>query len=275
MNARYYLPEVGRFVSPDSIVPEPDNPQSYNRYSYVRNNPLNFTDPTGHCIVAYSGEVRMNDGPYGTSGLCPNTESPIVEGNAAIEAYYADPSTKSSTGEMIFWYFGAPVIIAGAVEVSAALPSLIGIATAAGGDGDFTNELRGVWNLSSFARGAKIDTVVRKFLGEGTPLATNQPVIDHFVNGVATSIKSINTGSQGYQDLLRLAVTVEQHVYKLANYNGSNWGNVRILASDITSRNLLVVVPPDVSNLALEVLQLVQNWAQSLGVNVSIMTTLP
>jgi len=34
MNARYYLPEVGRFVSPDSIVPEPGNPQSYNRYSY-------------------------------------------------------------------------------------------------------------------------------------------------------------------------------------------------------------------------------------------------
>jgi len=47
MNARYYLPEVGRFVSPDSIVPEPGNPQSYNRYAYVRNNPVNFTDPSG------------------------------------------------------------------------------------------------------------------------------------------------------------------------------------------------------------------------------------
>jgi RHS repeat-associated protein len=31
MNARYYLPEVGRFISPDTIVPEPGNPQSYNR----------------------------------------------------------------------------------------------------------------------------------------------------------------------------------------------------------------------------------------------------
>ena len=48
MNARYYLPEVGRFISPDTIVPEPTNPQSYNRYSYVRNSPLNFTDPTGY-----------------------------------------------------------------------------------------------------------------------------------------------------------------------------------------------------------------------------------
>ena len=49
MNARYYLPEVGRFISADTMVPEPGNPQSYNRYAYVRNNPMNFTDPTGHC----------------------------------------------------------------------------------------------------------------------------------------------------------------------------------------------------------------------------------
>ena len=46
MNARYYLPEVGRFVSPDTIVPEPGNPQSYNRYSYVLNRATSFTDPT-------------------------------------------------------------------------------------------------------------------------------------------------------------------------------------------------------------------------------------
>ena len=48
MNARYYLPEVGRFISADTIVPEPGNPQSHNRYSYVLNSPLNFTDPTGN-----------------------------------------------------------------------------------------------------------------------------------------------------------------------------------------------------------------------------------
>ncbi len=46
--ARYYNPVLGRFISPDSLVPEPGNPQSLNRYSYVANNPLNLIDPTGH-----------------------------------------------------------------------------------------------------------------------------------------------------------------------------------------------------------------------------------
>jgi RHS repeat-associated protein len=45
--ARYYDSVLGVFVSPDSIVPSPGDPQSLNRYAYVRNNPLRYTDPTG------------------------------------------------------------------------------------------------------------------------------------------------------------------------------------------------------------------------------------
>ncbi len=46
--ARYYDPQLGRFLQPDSIIPDPNDPQSYNRYSYVLNNPLFYTDPTGN-----------------------------------------------------------------------------------------------------------------------------------------------------------------------------------------------------------------------------------
>jgi RHS repeat-associated protein len=46
--ARYYDPIIGRFISPDSIVQSPANPQTLNRYSYCANNPLIYTDPTGH-----------------------------------------------------------------------------------------------------------------------------------------------------------------------------------------------------------------------------------
>jgi len=46
--ARFYDPAIGRFISPDSMIQAPANPQSFNRYSYVINNPLKYTDPTGH-----------------------------------------------------------------------------------------------------------------------------------------------------------------------------------------------------------------------------------
>lgn len=47
MNGRVYDPEIGRFISADPIVQAPGNIQSYNRYSYVMNNPLTLTDPSG------------------------------------------------------------------------------------------------------------------------------------------------------------------------------------------------------------------------------------
>ncbi len=47
MNGRIYDPFLGRFLSADPFVQFPDNPQSYNRYSYVLNNPLSYTDPSG------------------------------------------------------------------------------------------------------------------------------------------------------------------------------------------------------------------------------------
>ena len=63
-NARYYDPMIRRFVSPDTIIPDPANPQDFNRYSYVRNNPVNFNDPTGHCIKASrSGTYLIDDDP--------------------------------------------------------------------------------------------------------------------------------------------------------------------------------------------------------------------
>jgi RHS repeat-associated protein len=46
--ARYYDPVIGRFVSPDSFMLSPSNPQGLNRYTYVFNNPFRYTDPTGN-----------------------------------------------------------------------------------------------------------------------------------------------------------------------------------------------------------------------------------
>ncbi|MBU0491446.1 MAG: RHS repeat-associated core domain-containing protein [Chloroflexi bacterium] len=47
MRARWYDYQLGRWISPDTLVPDLANPQSFNRFSYVYNNPLRFVDPTG------------------------------------------------------------------------------------------------------------------------------------------------------------------------------------------------------------------------------------
>ncbi len=57
--ARYYGNTQGRFTSPDPMLSsgEPAEPQSWNRYAYVLNNPLMFTDPTG---LRWAYQVRGN-----------------------------------------------------------------------------------------------------------------------------------------------------------------------------------------------------------------------
>ncbi|MCG8369707.1 MAG: hypothetical protein MJA32_04235, partial [Proteobacteria bacterium] len=50
MNGRIYDPFLGRFLQSDNFVQDPTNTQSHNRYSYVWNNPLNATDPSGEFV---------------------------------------------------------------------------------------------------------------------------------------------------------------------------------------------------------------------------------
>ena len=49
-HARMYDAVLGRFVQPDTIIPNATDPQSLNRYSYALGNPIRYNDPDGHCI---------------------------------------------------------------------------------------------------------------------------------------------------------------------------------------------------------------------------------
>ncbi|ACL02564.1 YD repeat protein [Desulfatibacillum aliphaticivorans] len=49
-DARHYDPAIGRFISPDSLIPNLYDPQQLNPYAYCRNNPLIYVDPTGHAV---------------------------------------------------------------------------------------------------------------------------------------------------------------------------------------------------------------------------------
>jgi len=61
MNGRVYDPAIGRFLSADPFIDCVQSTQGWNRYSYVKNNPLAFTDPSGFSAEPPSAPIRPID----------------------------------------------------------------------------------------------------------------------------------------------------------------------------------------------------------------------
>jgi hypothetical protein len=86
--ARYYDPAIGRYISPDTFVQDFTNTQSFNRYTYVYNNPLKYTDPSGHFAwFAVFAVVRVALVVYNVVTTPPNVVTAV----------------KDPTPENIFW----------------------------------------------------------------------------------------------------------------------------------------------------------------------------
>jgi RHS repeat-associated protein len=69
MGARWFDPSLARWISVDTLVPEPDDPQSFNRYSFVLGSPLRYVDPTGH----------KEEGECGPTDNCNGIDDAVYE----------------------------------------------------------------------------------------------------------------------------------------------------------------------------------------------------
>src|ERR1051325_9783452 len=96
--ARYFSSTEGRFISADSLLGSLANPQTFNRYSYVLNNPLNSTDPTGHLPVSATGS-----GPGSWGGFeCPapgDLPERYEQEIANIKAVIAENAARNAANE--------------------------------------------------------------------------------------------------------------------------------------------------------------------------------
>jgi RHS repeat-associated protein len=132
-HARYYDPLLGRFISPDAIVPSagaltvapsdamaaglwasggggPANPQSLNRFSYVDNNPISRTDPTGHDWEAFKHyALGVGEGALSTlqaaspfASLQRNVEQLII-GSQETEPSFQEQVATVSRGAELVW----------------------------------------------------------------------------------------------------------------------------------------------------------------------------
>jgi RHS repeat-associated protein len=117
--ARYNSSLNGRFMSPDPaglLVADASDPQSWNQYSYVGNNPVNMTDPTG--LDSCGDGVFCGDPPCVIDAVCGNPEPPTIDpdldpGRCPCGPSYNPPSAgtdvnprpgDSSSGDP--WVFG-------------------------------------------------------------------------------------------------------------------------------------------------------------------------
>jgi RHS repeat-associated protein len=95
--ARWYDAVIGRFLSPDTIVPAPGDPQSLNRYAYVLNNPLRYTDPTGHAWA-----LPDNDGITTPVGILdPNRVRSEDERRLLFAWFDANPGYNPATDPVL------------------------------------------------------------------------------------------------------------------------------------------------------------------------------
>ncbi|WPP42614.1 RHS repeat-associated core domain-containing protein [Paenibacillus hunanensis] len=81
LKARYYDPNVGRFINEDTVEGQIDNPLSLNIYGYVQGNPLRYTDPTGNLI-----QESYNDG--GLRDLLQQAREQITSKSDPLYAKY-------------------------------------------------------------------------------------------------------------------------------------------------------------------------------------------
>jgi len=130
--ARFYSPSLGRFISADSIVPEPNQPQSLNRYMYTLGNPLRYTDPSGHIVVLATAALGGLIG--GGVSIISQAAPVLVKGGTIQDAYQAVDPVKvigATAGGAIFGLtmgFGTALLGTGlvATAVSGAAAGAIG-----------------------------------------------------------------------------------------------------------------------------------------------------
>ncbi len=144
-NARWYDPALSRFIQADTIVPQPGDALTWDRYAYVKNNSIRFNDPSGHCPECLVMGGIMGVGAligYGTQ-VYNNFQNGLTGFSAFSTNIQLEPIWKGA-------------IIAGSVAIASAAvvtaissfgPTIGAITGVACADGDCSNEGKNIVDL--------------------------------------------------------------------------------------------------------------------------------
>ena len=99
MNGRVYDPVMSCFLSVDTYVQDPENPQNFNRYAYCLNNPLRYVDPEGEWFLTGGLDFgKRSDGTYSLTGISLGVNFGFA--GAGVHVNWADGVTVGAYGEI-------------------------------------------------------------------------------------------------------------------------------------------------------------------------------
>jgi RHS repeat-associated protein len=186
-NARFYDPEIGRFITPDSMVPNPRNTQHFNRYMYCSGNPVNYNDPSGH--EESDGDGASND----SSSESDNTGGDICGIAAALEAAF-DAIAGAFEG------------IASAIE-GAITGAIEGISNAiTNALGEIENAISGIfsgWDKGNLAIANEFSIPYKAGHYVSPPIEQPDPLIEHISNFFTAIVGWLNEQANTNSNNLR------------------------------------------------------------------------
>lgn len=125
-----------------------------------------------------------------------------------------------------------------------------------------------IWSMDNFSRGE----FFQQYYGANLP--QKYPVFSRYENGHATSIMSVDITAPTYEQLRNLSSLIRAELDTIAAYDdpGPVWRRnpISFMGSDIRSRSLVLVFPTNDRNEALQVVEELRPYAQSLGVNLKL-----
>ena len=98
MTGRIYDPEIGRFISCDNFVQQPDNTQNFNRYTYCLNNPMKYVDPDGENWLVIAKIAAVAACAYGGGAVANNGQMNPTKWNYSSVGTYLGMGLGLATG---------------------------------------------------------------------------------------------------------------------------------------------------------------------------------
>jgi RHS repeat-associated protein len=166
--ARAYSPILGRFLSADTLVPSPGNPQALNRYAYAQNNPLKYTDPSGHFIAPIIGVALIAAGVIAGAIEARQVSNYAQEHNMGFWEVFASKDLTLDQQEMV----------RGAADTFATVVTL-GMAAAMGGGQSIEQLGMALNNPQIFGAGMQVENTTAAMMGAAPTLSTRHYGTDY------------------------------------------------------------------------------------------------